>query len=154
MTAAHVPLARLRLPVLLMRAGACLWVFAPLYALAVRPSVEPPRDQWGYVDAETAQLNDLVAGFTGFLIVVVAAAAVWAWAYTAVRLEQGSRRAPSLACVTALTTGLLAVSGARKIFHGLNNALALGVLTPLLLVSAATVAVTLRTWSRPLPATK
>ncbi|MGW2373001.1 hypothetical protein [Kitasatospora sp. NPDC001683] len=144
------------LPVRLAQAGAWLWGVAPFCVLALRPSPGnhlPPRDQWGSAEEETAELNNLVAGFTGFLILSFAAAVVCFWVYATICLRRGSRDAPVLVVVTALGSALLAVAGTNRIFHSLLDARPLGILAPLLSVSLATLVVTLRTRPRHLPAT-
>ncbi|MGW3045032.1 hypothetical protein ACWC9T_34465 [Kitasatospora sp. NPDC001159] len=97
---------------------------------------------------ETDQLNHLIAGVFAFVILSAAAAAVWAWAYSAHRLRHGSPRAPALVFGTTLTTALLAVAGTGRIFPALLDARSPGILLPLLLVSPAALTATLWTWSR------
>ncbi|MFD0403619.1 hypothetical protein ACFVHI_36720 [Kitasatospora sp. NPDC127121] len=155
MPAPRTPPARRLLPARLMLAGAWLWGAAPCYVLALRPSPGsplPPRDQWGAAEEETSQLNGLVEGFTGFLILIAAAVAVWSWVCAARHLRRGSKYAPVLVLATALGSALLAVAGTRRIFHGLLGAPALGALVPLLALSVAALPVTRTAWSRRLPA--
>lgn len=132
----------------LLLVGAGLWGAAPFYALAVRPAVGsrlPPRESWGSAETETDQLNSLVAGVSALMILAAAAAVVWVWAYTAIRLRRGSRHALEFAPVMAFGTALLAVAGTGGIFHTLLSAPALGVLVPLLSVSLAGIVATLMT---------
>ncbi|MFF2078710.1 hypothetical protein ACFVXG_28660 [Kitasatospora sp. NPDC058162] len=151
MTAPSVPLADRVLPARLMLTGTWLWALATCYALIARPwlgSHLPPRDQWGAAEEETAQLDGLVMGFTGFLIIVLGAAAALAWAWATHRLRQGSSSAPVVVCLTALGTAVLAFHGSTTVFPGPLDTRALAALAPLLLISLAAPAATLRAWSR------
>ncbi|MEU4114265.1 hypothetical protein AB0F71_07210 [Kitasatospora sp. NPDC028055] len=157
MTATHEPSDRRPLParlvadglvpVRLAQAGAWLWGIAPLYLLVTRPRHAnrlPPREQWGAAEVETSQLNTLAAGFIAFLVLSIAAAAVFLWIGTAVHLRRGTRTAPALAIVTALGTASVAVVGVDQVCHGLLNGRSVGVLVPLLSVSVAALAVGFR----------
>ncbi|MFF2079039.1 hypothetical protein ACFVXG_30335 [Kitasatospora sp. NPDC058162] len=147
MTAAHVSSVLRPLPVRLAQAGAWLWATAPFYLLVMRPRHAnhlPPHEQWGAAEEETSELNTLAAGFIAFLVLGIAAAAVLLWVGTAVHLRQGSRKASPLVVVTALGTASVALIGADQVFHGLLDARALGILVPLLSVTAAAPVVALR----------
>ncbi|MFG2919020.1 hypothetical protein ACGF0D_39850 [Kitasatospora sp. NPDC048298] len=134
-------------PARLALASAVLWVTAALYAVVMRPSPGdrlPPREQWGAAEEETDQFNHLVAGISAFMILAVAAAAACAWGHAARRLRRGSQSALASTVVTAGYTTLLAVAGARLVFHSLDSTTALGVLVPLLGASIAAVVVAIR----------
>lgn len=156
MTAARISSVLRPLPVRLAQAGAWLWAIAPSYLLVMRPRHAnhlPPREQWGAADEETSGLDTLAAGFIAFLVLSIAAAAVLLWVGSAVHLRQGSQMAPALVVVTALGTASVALVGADRIFHGLLDARALGVLVPLLSVTVAALVVALRaSRARHLPA--
>ncbi|MER7755731.1 hypothetical protein [Kitasatospora sp. NPDC097643] len=129
----------------LLLGGAGLWGIAPFYAMAARPSpvnvdALPPRSEWGAAEYETEQLNSLVVTISGLMILTVAAAGAWFWAYAAMRVRRGKPVTSGFVIGTALGTGLLAVVGTRRIFHTLESAPALGVLVPLLAASLAALA--------------